>query len=40
MNSWKRCIFVKCMDNAEMGGSENIIDNRIKCQKDLENLEI
>lgn len=28
------------MDDAEMGGSVNMIDDIIKCQKDLDKLEI
>lgn len=34
MNSGKGCVFVKCMDDAEKRESANMIDDRIKCQKD------
>ena len=36
MDSWKGCIFVKCMNDTKMGGSEDITDERINCQKDLD----
>lgn len=40
LNSQEGCIFVKCMDDIEWGESANMIDDRSKCQKNLDKLEI
>lgn len=40
MNSWKGCWFVQCMDDAEMEELANMIDVRIMCPEDHNQLEI
>lgn len=36
MNSQEGCMFVKCIDDPEMEEWANMINDRIKCQEDLE----